>query len=293
MAVKKILLVGGTHGNELTGIHLLRRWAQAPLEIARSGLEVTTLFANQPAWADNRRYLDADLNRQFSSSDLDNPAITHSEGLVAKAIAKSLGPKQQPQLDFIIDMHTTTANMGVTLVLNSDCVWAVQAAAYVRQQMPEVFVMSKTTDRLDDTFLVSMGRERGIIVEVGPVPQGVLQGQVFEQTRLAVGHILDFLSNMDAGVALPPVLETFEYDAKVVYPVDASGAIAGMIHPELQGRDFLPLAPGDPIFLLQSGEVIAYDGLPGRVACFINEAAYYDQNHAFSLLTPAVLQVKA
>lgn len=291
MSDKKILLVGGTHGNELTGIHLLQRWKQAPLEIARPGLDVTTLFANQAAWADNRRYLDADLNRQFSNSDLENPAIAHREGLLAKSLAKSLGPKQQPQLDFIIDMHTTTANMGVTLVLNSDCVWAVAAAAYVRQQMSDVFVMSKSTDRLDDTFLVSMGKERGIIVEVGPVPQGVLQGRIFEQTRLTVGHILDFLSTMGSDVALPATLDAFEFESKVLYPTNETGAIIGMVHPDLQGRDFMPLVPGDPMFLLEHGGVTYYNGAPGRVACFINEAAYYDQNHAFSLLTPTVLPV--
>lgn len=288
---KKILLVGGTHGNELTGIHLLHRWQSAPQELTRPGLAVTTLFANQPAWKNNRRYLDADLNRQFAQSDLQDESIAHREGVLAKAIAAQLGPKDQPKQDFIIDMHTTTANMGITLVLNSDCAWALRGAAYVKQHMADVTVMSKTTDQMEDTFLISLGRHRGIIVEVGPVPQGVLNGVVFEQTRMVVGHLLDFLSTMDDNHALPDTINAFEFESKVNYPVDAQGAMVGMVHPELQNRDYHPISVGDPIFLVQTGEVITYNGDNGLVGGFINEAAYYDQAHAFSLLRPVVLKV--
>jgi len=287
----KVLLVGGTHGNELTGVHLLQRWQAAPDELVRPNLTVTTLFANTAAWQANRRYLDADLNRQFAQSDLQNETITHQEGRLAKSIAAQIGPKDQPKHDFIIDLHTTTANMGITLVLNSDCAWALRAAAYVQQHMAGVVVMSKTTDRMEDTFLISMGCQRGIIVEVGPVPQGVLNGQVFEDTRIAVGHLLDYLSTMAQNRSLPDTINAYEFEAKVTYPVDDTGAIIGMIHPALQNRDYHPISVGDPVFLVQTGEVISYNGASGLVGGFINEAAYYDQAHAFSLLRPVVLKV--
>ena len=80
-----------------------------------------------------------------------------------------------------------------------------------------------------------------------------------------------------------------------------------MIHPELQGRDFLPLQTGDPIFLSHGLEVERFAAeaatLPDTAGCacgdgtvypfFIGEAAYYERGKdmAFMLARKEKLKV--
>ena len=62
----QVLVVGGTHGNERTGIQLLRRLNAKPEELTRDSFTAQTLLANPAAFANNCRYLEQDLNRCFS-----------------------------------------------------------------------------------------------------------------------------------------------------------------------------------------------------------------------------------
>jgi succinylglutamate desuccinylase len=55
------------------------------------------------------------------------------------------------------------------------------------------------------------------------------------------------------------------------------------IHRQIEGRDYLPLHPGQPIFQDVRGWVGKYEGTDTRYPVFINEAAYYYENIAFSL----------
>ncbi|HEV7367536.1 succinylglutamate desuccinylase/aspartoacylase domain-containing protein, partial [Arenibaculum sp.] len=65
-AIRSVTVVGGVHGDELTGIHLVERLRSRP---ARPGgrLDIRTLIANPEAIAARRRYVDADLNRRFGA----------------------------------------------------------------------------------------------------------------------------------------------------------------------------------------------------------------------------------
>jgi aspartoacylase len=61
-----------------------------------------------------------------------------------------------------------------------------------------------------------------------------------------------------------------------------------VIHPLRQGRDWQPLHPGDPLFLSEAGETLAYDPPAGLGhdpvwPVFINEAAYGEKGIALSL----------
>ena len=47
--IKRVAIVGGTHGNELTGIYLVKKFDRAPELIGRSTFETITLLANPKA----------------------------------------------------------------------------------------------------------------------------------------------------------------------------------------------------------------------------------------------------
>ncbi|ACK72150.1 Aspartoacylase [Gloeothece citriformis PCC 7424] len=109
--IKRVMTVGGTHGNELTGVYLVKKFQKYPHIIQRSTFETLTLLANPKAIEVGRRYLETDLNRCFKPQDLQNKNLFKYEQLRAKEIAQYI---QDKQIDFIIDLHRTTANMGLT-----------------------------------------------------------------------------------------------------------------------------------------------------------------------------------
>ena len=112
-AKHRVVVVGGTHGNEYTGV-----WLEKAL---RDKSE--TIVGNPAAVEANRRFLDEDLNRCFLRSKLDAPPTT-VEARRAREVDAALGPKGSPDAaDLVIDLHTTTANMGVTICVEiNQCV---------------------------------------------------------------------------------------------------------------------------------------------------------------------------
>lgn len=285
-AIKHVAITGGTHGNELTGVHLLKHWRNNPELVCRDSFVTELHLANSKAYGHNRRYLDQDLNRQFAWTDLNDHELCGYEHNRAKSLNTLLGPKDDPRVDFVIDLHTTTANMGTTLVIKSDDPLVVGMAFYVKQQMPEATLFHEPTDRMADNFLISLGRRHGLLIEVGPVPQGLLRWDIYQQTQAATRHCLDFLDafNEQRVPELPKTMPGFEFVRKMTLPENERGEISAMVHPNLQDADYEPIHPGDPLFMTLAGESLPFDGPDTLFGAFINEAAYYDDHIALSLL---------
>jgi aspartoacylase len=64
-----------------------------------------------------------------------------------------------------------------------------------------------------------------------------------------------------------------------------------MIHPQLQGKDYEALHPGNPVFLTFDNQAIAYEGESTVYPIFINEAAYYEKGIAMCLTQKQQLTV--
>ena len=60
-----VLVVAGTHGNELNAPWLLKQWDRQPELIDSIGLSCRRVIGNPDARAAGTRYLDRDLNRSF------------------------------------------------------------------------------------------------------------------------------------------------------------------------------------------------------------------------------------
>lgn len=290
--IKSVAITGGTHGNELTGIHLIQHWRSCQKEISRESFSTELHLINLKAIKEMRRYVDQDLNRQFNIQDLRTPGLNGYEQKLAKSLDELLGPKENPKIDFILDMHTTTANMGMTLVVNTSDPFVVGMAFYIKQKMPHATLFyTAVHNRLEDNFLTSMGRFNGLLIEVGPIAQGLLNYQVYSDTRSAVLHALDYIEqrNNEQPIELPAQMDAYQFVKKIPLPTDSNGEITAMIHPKLQGKDYLAIKPGDPLFITLAGETISYDGNFVVFGAFINEAAYYDQNIGLSLMEKITL----
>lgn len=282
--INRVALVGGTHGNELIGAYLIKKFEQFPHLIQRSSFETLTLFANPQAFAVGRRYIDRDLNRCFLSRDLQNPALSGYEEQRAKAIAQQLGPKGKSQVNAIVDLHSTTANMGLSLLLGNLHPDTVRLAAYLSEINPQVKACCLMRPQQESPLLRSLC-DLGLVIEVGPVAQGTLDARLFQETENLIHAVLDYLEACNQGTPLqiPSTLSVYTYLADLDYPRTERGEPTAMIHPQRQSRDYEPLHPGDPIFLTFEGKAIAYEGESIVYPVFINEAAYYEKGIAMSL----------
>ena len=216
LALKTVTISGGTHGNEYTGI-----WCIKAIEKQRElhndasknnistekinvfkeypSLSINTLLANPKAFMANRRFIDTDMNREFSriklqkTSDMcseeDEETCTDTslpyEALRAKEIEAMFGaPKTGGDVanaDMVIDLHTTTSNMGITLIFTEGDALMSAAAAYALHKCKTEYLYENVhilllpkTDKHDRTHLPSVGKH-DITIEVGPTPQGVIR----------------------------------------------------------------------------------------------------------------------
>ena len=117
--IKRIAIVGGTHGNEAIGVALARHFLRHPELVRRPSFDVDVLLHNLDAIDKNVRYVEEDLNRCYYLKDLNNAERKMTlEAVRAKEVNSLLGPKgSMPRTDLCIDLHTTTANTGVALMM--------------------------------------------------------------------------------------------------------------------------------------------------------------------------------
>ncbi|XP_049638579.1 aspartoacylase [Suncus etruscus] len=294
--IKRVAIFGGTHGNELTGIFLVKHWLENGTEIQRTGLEVNPFITNPRAVKKCTRYIDCDLNRVFG---LENLSKNTSEDLPyevrrAQEIINLFGPKGS--YDIIFDLHNTTSNMGCTLILeDSHCDFLIQMSHYIKTSLAPlpcyVYLIEHPTLKYATTRSIA---KFPVGIEVGPQPQGVLRADILEQMRKMIKHALDFIHDFNEGKEFPPcAIEVYKIIEKVDYPRNESGEITAIIHPNLQDQDWKPLHPGDPLFLTLDGKTIPLDGDSTVYPVFVNEAAYYEKKEAFAKTTKLTLQAKS
>jgi succinylglutamate desuccinylase len=277
--IKNIVICGGTHGNELTGVYLAKKHGW--------------LLAHPAAAEKCRRYIDCDLNRCFGLQDL-NGQCTMDNGQLERARAKEInillgGKGTENAPDLILDLHNTTANMGVTLILSDNDVGAKNVSplpnicAHIAMEFEGVHIYLQPEKRDESPYLGTIAR-RDVCIEAGPQAHGTLNAELFLKAERIVFRFLELAEIWNKG-GLPKVnhkIETFTEKRNMDYPRDAEGNITAMIHPNLQGRDFHELKAGMPIFMGFDGKEILWEGKTCHPA-FINEAAYYEKGIAMSL----------
>lgn len=289
MKIQKITIVGGTHGNEYTGPYLLDLLKKRVSFSRYSTFELKLFFANPKAYENNVRFIDFDLNRSFLVADLSNYSLDSYEANRAKVINQILGPKEDSKTDLIIDIHSTTANMGVSIILVNDNIFNLQLASYIKFRMPNVFIYyipseAYSTNSNDHPFLNSLAKY-GFALELGPIPNGVVRHDILSQAYDATLACLEFVEKKNKGldVNFKDEIEVYEYVKTVEFPLDSDGRIDAIIHKNIQDMDYKPLEKGAPIFEKLDGKVVLNHEDELFFPVFINEAAYYDKNIAFSL----------
>ncbi|CAL9699719.1 unnamed protein product [Knipowitschia caucasica] len=299
--LSRVVVSGGTHGNELSGAYIVRQMQKENSDQTGS-MSVCPILNNPPAIDACRRYIDTDLNRCFTDALL-NAQLTDtspSELRRAHELNSLLGPKgSEGAVDLLCDLHNTTSNMGLCFILNVLDWIPLHIVKYVQNKMPSApSRLIHTNATKSEGYSVDSVAKHGFAIEVGPQPHGVLRADVYNMMKEAVGHTLEWLNEFNTGTTFPGgEMEVFVREKAVDYPRDPeSGTPAAVIHPELQDNDFKLLRHGDPMFKSFSGETLNYEG-EDLYPFFINECAYYEKHVAFCLakrrtITLPSIQVK-
>ena len=290
-----VLVVAGTHGNERNALWLLRQWRLHPQSLNRAGLELAFAQGNPAAIDAGRRYLERDLNRSFQPALLNDPHNQEQEVRRARELLAQWGPKGAHPCPVVFDLHSTTAAMGNSLVVygRRPADLALAAGLQGRLGLP---VYLHEHDPHQSGYLVEQW-PCGLVIEVGPVPQGVVTARICRQTQLALETALALLAEARQGsLRLPPELVVHRHLRSLDLPRDTNGAACALVHPLRQDRDWHPLHPGDPLFLSGAGITISWEPQPGdpRIVwpVFINEAAYEEKGIALSLSAKETWPVK-
>uniref|UniRef100_A0A8C7VFR1 N-acyl-aromatic-L-amino acid amidohydrolase n=1 Tax=Oncorhynchus mykiss TaxID=8022 RepID=A0A8C7VFR1_ONCMY len=280
----RVALCGGTHGNEMSGVYLVRELQK--LEKVGSAT-LTTVISNPRAVQMCKRYTDVDLNRCFTDAILSSPVTdaTPYEVRRAQELNTLLGPKGSAgAMDLVCDLHNTTANMGLSLISYSAQDWVI-LHIYRQIQITSAPVRFILLDLpLADAYSQDSLGKHGFSIEVGPQPHGVVRADIF--------NIMKECFNSGSAFEGGEVDDVYTFVKSIDYPRDPeTNQITAAIHPQLQDRDFCLLHPGDPMFLMFSGEIVKYEGVEVLHPYFVNECAYYEKSIAFHLARKMTLTI--
>ncbi len=285
MSSFQVLLVAGTHGNEINAPWLFDQWREKPDLIDESGLRVCKVIGNPKARQKVQRYIDRDLNRSFLSRLLELPNPQDLEVCRARELLQNYGSKGFNPSQLVIDFHSTTAAMGSSIVVYGRRP-ADLAIVSLIQKKTGLPIYLHEGDQAQKGFLVESW-PCGFVVEIGPVPQGLLHSRIIHQTKLILEQCLfEIASAIHRQAVFPKNVVIHRHLKNIDFPRDSLGLPHSFIHPDIQGKDWIPIQPNDPLFINLKGDVInlsKYSINYEVVPVFINEAAYAEKHIAMSL----------
>lgn len=301
--ISKVFVVGGTHGNERSGIHLAQMFQEkASLSDRWPSLRVHGLVSNTESTKTNTRYVQEDMNRCFTMAKLSEKPPKTLEQNRAQELNLLLGPKgsSSPNADFIFDLHNSTSNTGMMLCFDQRDKLARELGAHLNRLDDQVRLVH--WQNLDDQpFLPSVGKS-GMTIEMGPVAHGTVDARQMERVRRLLWNGLEYLHRLNVEEEGSPSIPRVNHLVSIAerisildYPRSENGQAVAFIHAGLQGIPELQegshLTPGTPLFSSVDGETVVKfnpksHGLdPGKeyFPIFVNEAAYFEKNTAMMI----------
>jgi succinylglutamate desuccinylase len=269
-SVSKVIIVGGTHGNEFTGVQIVKHY-QDYLTQKFPELKLEFILANPEAHKLNTRFKDEDLNRAFQYLNEDRTSYEHKRAHEIKKII-------QKEKCLVLDLHTTTSNMGSTVIVSHYNSLNLSLCSALSREIKNCRIIGAPDPQ--SKYLASQS-EFGLIIEVGPVANGVVSAAPLENSLVIIECILKEV--MHEKLALHGSLEIYEEVQDVAYPTDEKDQITGYIHCSFQDQDFVELEGTFTPFRSFKNQNMEMNVEVKLYPIFINEAAYYPQQLAFTL----------
>ena len=277
----QVLLVAGTHGNEINGIWLFEQWEKSPFLINTHGIKTYKVIGNPEAKKAGKRYINNDLNRSFQTESLSSINASNLEGIRANQLVKLYGISGENPCQIALDFHTTTASMGSCLVVYGRREADLALAALIQKKLGLPIYLHES-DKKQTGFLVESW-PCGLVVEIGPIGQGLLNSKIISQTKLILENLLEQIREVkNLNLYFPEQLIIHRHIKSLDFPRDEEGHIDGYVHPLRQSKDWQPLKKNDELFYRLNGETIKFEEEETYIPVFINEAAYMEKNIAMS-----------
>ena len=111
MSAIQVLLVAGTHGNEINPIWLFEQWEKLSILINTYGIETHKVIGNPMAYKAGKRYINNDLNRSFIKESFlkDNHQASVSVDPIKKNVYFITTAGEVYSLNYkkyVLDLHT-------------------------------------------------------------------------------------------------------------------------------------------------------------------------------------------
>jgi aspartoacylase len=276
----QVLVVAGTHGNELSGIYIEKLIRNKQLNVQRPSFKVEALLANPKATASNVRFVDTDLNRLFAYA-VQQPLALSNESEIAVKLQQEYSSKQNL---LIIDLHNTTSHMGATLILLDRTPYYEKMGAYVKKYMPQANILFESKKTWEEHPYLCTMTGAGVMIEVEEQSHGVLTHQSLKLMKKLLLHVLDFINDENQQISHQlPDYEAYELSEAVHFPINEQCMRLATVHPDICGKDFIKVKPGEALLTTFSDVDYCWQGKNSTYPHFINEAAYANQNIAMAL----------
>ena len=287
----QVLLVAGTHGNEINGILLFEQWEKSPSLINTHGIKTYKVIGNPEAKKAGKRYIYHDLNRSFLEQSYSSINSFNIEAKRANQLVQLYGNKGENPCQIALDFHTTTSSMGSCLVVYGRRE-ADLALAGLMQNKLGLPIYLHEADKKQTGFLVESW-PCGLVIEIGPVAQGLLKSRIISQTKLILENLLEQIQQVQIlNTFFPDKLIIHRHIKSIDFPRDDSGKIDGYVHSLMQLKNWQLLKRNDELFYKLNGETIRFEEDEPYVPVFINEAAYMEKDIAMSFTKREVWSFK-
>ena len=281
MAQLQVLLVAGTHGNEVNGIWLFDEWNKSPFLINNYGIKTHKVIGNPKAKQAGKRYINQDLNRSFQKEAFVTVNSSNCELKRANELLKLYGEKGENSCQIVLDFHTTTASMGSCLVVYGRRAADLALASLIQNNLGLPIYLHES-DQKQTGFLVESW-PCGLVIEIGPIGQGLLNSKIISQTKLILESLMEQIYLVEnLNLSFPEKLVIHRHIKSIDFPRDEKGNIDGFVHSQRQLKDWQELKKNDELFFKLNGETIRFEEDEPYIPVFINEAAYVEKNIAMS-----------
>jgi len=286
MTLNKILIISGTHGNEINPVWAANQFIKQP-NTKDNNIEYKFVIGNPLACEKGCRYIDRDLNRSFGliKNNLNSSIYEINR---ANFLVQKFGAQGSEPCEIAIDLHTTTSNMGTSIVMYGRRRKDFCLAALLQHKFGlPIYLHEK--DKKETGFLVEAWPS-GLVIEIGSVAQNFYDLNIINRFLIIINSLRDEINMLKNNeIQLPKDLTVHVHQGSIDYPRAKNGNINALIHPERINKDWKPIKKGDPLFIDMEGKTTSYMGEDSIWPVFIGEVAYKEKNIAMSYTKKEVI----
>lgn len=211
MNKEKVLILGSQHGNEVLGINLYSYILQKYPEYLKF---IDYVCANPDAYAKHIRFIETDMNRSYN---------TVGDSYEEKQAREVLSMIEKKAYDYVLDVHTTTAEVGgvfVAVALNDANKKIIRASKITEiitmsDEIAEHSLIGNTLSSISVEYNEVLGREESSLEELSQFVINLVDGNSNEPIERYQYVVTGFISNDEDTVGL----ENFKLSDRGYYPL--------------------------------------------------------------------------